>query len=66
MGVIMSANAKPEMRRFTVSLEASAYEELKQVAASQRPPLNLQYVVRYALLRFLDENRGQQLELNID
>ena len=62
----MSDPGKPEMRRFTISLEASAYEELKQIAASQRPPLTLQYTVRYALLRFLDENRGQQLKLDIN
>lgn len=62
----MSDPGKPEMRRFTISLEASTYEELKQIAASQRPPLTLQYTVRYALLRFLDENRGQQLKLDID
>ncbi len=62
----MSGPGKSEMHRFTISLEASAYEELKQIAASQRPPLTLQYTVRYALLRFLDENRGQQLKLDID
>ncbi len=55
-----------EMRRFTISLEASAHDELKQIAASHRPPLSLQYVVRYALLRFLDENRDQQLKLDIE
>lgn len=62
----MSATSRTEMHRFTISLEASAHEELKQIAASHRPPLPLQYVVRYALLRFLDENRGQQLKLDIE
>ncbi len=61
----MSSSGKPEMRRFTISLDASAYEELKQIAALQRPPLTLQYTIRYALLQFLDENRGQQLKLDI-
>lgn len=62
----MPGTGKTKMRRFTISLEASAYDELKQIAASHRPPLTLQYTVRYALLRFLDENRGQQLKLDIE
>lgn len=62
----MSAIDKTEMRRFTISLESSAHEELKQLAASHRPPLSLQYVVRYALLRFLDDNKDQQLKLDIE
>lgn len=62
----MPDQIKTDMRRFTVSLEASAYDELKEIAASQRPPLTLQYIVRYALFRFLDENRGQKLKLDID
>ena len=61
----MSATDKTELRRFTISLELSAHEELKQMAASHRPPLSLQYVVRYALLRFLDDNKNQQLKLDI-
>ena len=62
----MSTTDKTEMRRFTISLEASAHEELKRFAASHRPPLSLQYVVRYALLRFLDSNRDQQLKIEIE
>lgn len=62
----MSGSGKSEMSRFTVSLEPAAHEELKRIAASHRPPLSLQYVVRYALLRFLDENRDQQLKLDIE
>ena len=33
----MSATDKNKMRRFTISLELSAHEELKQLAASHRP-----------------------------
>ena len=62
----MSTTDKTEMRRFTISLELPAHEELKKLAASHRPPLSLQYVVRYALLRFLDDNRSQQLTLDIE
>ena len=43
----MSDTDKTEMRRFTISLELPAHEELEQLAASHRPPLLLQYVVRY-------------------
>ena len=66
MRAAMPDQGKTDMRRFTVSLEASTYDELKEIAASQRPPLTLQYIVRYALVRFLDENRGRQLKLDID
>lgn len=52
-------------RRFTVSLEPAVYAELRRLAESHRPPLSLQYVVRYALQRFLDENKGKQLKLDL-
>lgn len=57
---------KPAMRRFSVSLEPSAYAALKHLAEGHRPPLSMQYVVRYALLKFLDENKDQQLKLDIE
>ena len=44
-----------EMKRFTVSLEPRDYDALRRFAESQRPPLSLQYVVRYALQEFLDQ-----------
>lgn len=56
---------KSRMRRFTVSIEDSAYTELKRIAESQRPPLSLQFAVRFALQRFIDENRGKQLPLGL-
>ena len=55
-----------KMRRFTVSLDEPDYDELKHIADSHRPPLPLQYVVRYALQRFLDEHKGKQLTLDIE
>ena len=54
-----------EMKRFTVSLEPRAYDTLRQIAESQRPPLSLQYVVRYALEEFLDRHEGRQLTLKL-
>lgn len=53
------------MKRFTVSLEPRAYEALLQIAQSQRPPLSLQYVVRYAVEDFLDRHEGRQLSLEL-
>lgn len=54
-----------EMKRFTVSLELQEYEALRRVAEAQRPPLSLQYVVRYALQEFLDRHEGRQLTLKL-
>ena len=54
-----------EMKRFTVSLEPRAYDALRQVAESQRPPISLQYVVRYALEEFLDQHEGRPLTLKL-
>lgn len=54
-----------EMKRFTVSLEPRAYDALRQVADSQRPPISLQYIVRYALEEFLDRHQGRPLTLKL-
>ena len=42
-------------KRFTISLDAQDDEELRMLAEAQRPPLPLQYVVRLAVLRLLDQ-----------
>ena len=52
-----------EMKRFTVSLEPRAHDRLRQIAESQRPPLSLQYVVRYAVEEFVNQSTGCQLAL---
>jgi len=54
-----------EMKRFTVSLEPRDYDALRGIAESHRPPLSLQYVVRYALQEFLDRHEGRQLTLKL-
>lgn len=56
---------KSQMRRFTVSLDPVNYAELRRIAESHRPPLSLQYVVQYALHRFLEEHKGRQLMLEL-
>lgn len=45
-------------KRFTISLDAEDYEALRKLAEAQRPPLPLQYVVRLAVRRFLDQPEG--------
>ena len=55
-----------KMKRFTVSLDQSEYLELRSIAEIHRPRLSLQYVVRYALQRFLDEYKGAQLQLPLE
>lgn len=62
----MLATDKTKLRRFTISLELSADEEWKQLSASHQPPLSLKYDAEYAFLRFLDENKDQQLKLGIE
>lgn len=54
-----------EMKRFTVSVEPAQYAQLRRIAVTHRPRLSLQYVVRYALQKFLDENKGRQLSLKL-
>lgn len=57
---------KPQMKRFSVSLEPNEFAELRRIAQSSRPPLSLQFVARYALQGFLDEHRGKQLQLPLN
>lgn len=52
-------------KRFTVSVEEAEYAELRRTAQTHRPRLSLQYVVRYALQKFIDENKGKQLSLKL-
>jgi hypothetical protein len=48
-------------KRFTVSLDSQDYEALCALAQAQRPPLSLQYTVRFAIRRFLDEYDGRAI-----
>lgn len=50
-------------KRFTVSVDAEDYEALCALAQAQRPALSLQYAVRLAIRRFLDENEGRAITL---
>lgn len=48
-------------KRFTISLDAGDYDALRKLAEAQRPPLPLQYVVRLAVRRFLEQPGGMLL-----
>jgi hypothetical protein len=54
---------EPTLKRFTVSLDAGDYDALCALAQAQRPPLSLQYTVRLAIRRFLDEYEGRAITL---
>jgi hypothetical protein len=56
---------RAKVKRFTVSLDSADYTEFRRIAKSHKPPLSLQYVVRFALERFLERNRGKQLSLDL-
>jgi hypothetical protein len=48
-------------KRFTISLDAQDYQALCELAEAQRPPLPLQYVVRLAVRRLLDQPESSLL-----
>lgn len=54
------------MKRFTVSLPAAEYLQLRELGESQVPPLNLQYLVRLAILRLIDQQSSGQLSLPME
>ena len=61
-GSLFMSDAAP-LKRFTVSLDVQDYEALCALAQAQRPPFSLQYTVRLAIRRFLDEYEGRAITL---
>lgn len=55
----------PAKKRFTVTLDASDYDELASLAKRSSPPLTLQYVVNYAVKRLLEQARDPQQDLDL-
>ena len=47
-----------QLKRFSVSVRPSVYEALLAIADGCSPPLSLQYVVNYALLRLVEEAKA--------
>jgi hypothetical protein len=59
--------AKPQkQKRFTVSLDESDYVALRQLGESQKPSLNLQYLLRLAVKNLLDQHAANQLSFPLD
>ena len=58
--------AEPACKRFSVSLEKEDYERLKELGRSRKPPLTLQYLIRYAVYRLLQEQARGQLKLDLE
>lgn len=52
-------------RRFTVSLDRVDYDALRELAAAQKPPLKLQYMVELSVQNLLSEYANNQLNLEL-
>ena len=55
-----------QRKRFSVSLDADDYADLKRIANAQKPPLSLQYLVSYALSDFIDTHKNKQVEFDFE
>ncbi|MCW5811530.1 MAG: hypothetical protein KIT84_10975 [Labilithrix sp.] len=64
-GAVTSGKRFAHPKRFSVTVERGDWEELNRIANGHRPPLSLQYVVNFALQRFLRESRDPQLALKL-
>jgi len=55
-----------KQKRFTVSLDEADYAALRELGESQKPSLNLQYLVRLAVKNLLDQHAAKQLSFPLD
>jgi hypothetical protein len=55
-----------KQKRFTVSLDEADYAALRDLGESQKPSLNLQYLVRLAIKNLLDQHAAKQLSFPLD
>lgn len=53
-------------KRFSVSLDVEDHAALVALGQAQRPPLNLQYLVRLAVRNLLDQHATKQLTFPLD
>lgn len=56
----------PRQKRFTVTLDEADYVALRELGESQKPPLNLQYLVRLAIRNLLEQHANEQLSFPLD
>jgi hypothetical protein len=61
----MSKPRKPKSKSFTVRLDIDDYRALQTLGAEHKPPLSLQYIVTFALQRFLRDAGDPQLRLQL-
>ena len=54
-----------KVKRFTVSLALEDYEQLRELAESQEPPVSLRYLVEYAITQFLRQAADPQIRLQL-
>lgn len=54
-----------KMKRFTVALEAADHAALRELGERQKPSVNLQYMVRWAVKDLLDRQADAQLPLRL-
>lgn len=57
---------RSKQKRFTVSLDEADYTALRDLGESQKPNLNLQYLVRLAIRNLLDQHAAKQLSFSLD
>lgn len=55
-----------QQKRFTVSVEQADYDALRELAETQKPPLNLQYLLRLAVKNLLEQHAAKQLSFPLD
>lgn len=55
-----------KQRRFTVSLDEGDYVALRDLSESQKPKLNLQYLVRLAVKNLLEQHAAEQLSFPLE
>ncbi|PZV36443.1 hypothetical protein [Mesorhizobium kowhaii] len=54
-----------KMRRFTVAIDETDYAALRELGEHQKPPVNLQYMMRLAVRELLDRCADAQLPLKL-
>jgi hypothetical protein len=55
-----------QQKRFTVSIDQVDYDALRALAEAQKPPLNLQYLLRLAVKNLLEQHAAKQLSFPLD
>jgi predicted transcriptional regulator len=55
-----------ERKRFSISLDPTDDDALRELGEAQRPPMTKQYLVERAVKSFLDQHTGRQLSIPLD